>query len=396
MKIKSFKIENHYLFKNTEINFYNENNEILKTLVLAGINGSGKTTFLKTMLEVLLNENNTQESEINLELEDEEIKLLRKTMGVLIENNQYFNISKLGKRVFPFFKWSKEEKYIPRIVYLPTEINFNKLEVKTRSYKPNDYFYYLVDQNIINDIPSYLVSLVNSEIYKYEELPIKEAIKKICDEINSIFSLIDIDVEMVGVKKDESNIPIFKNKMGAEFDINSLSSGEKQLFVRALTLKMLDINNSIVLIDEPEISLHPKWQQKIVKIYENIGENNQIIIATHSPHIVSSVKAESLKLLTKSENGIEILQKENINGSYGYTVERVLTELMGLDTAREPEVQKMIIELQNLARENQYETDKFKKLYIEVKKLVGPIDEDIILLDMGIARKKGEKNAENR
>ena len=396
MKIRSIKIENHYLFKNSEINFFNKNNETLKTIVLAGINGSGKTTLLKTVLDVLLNENNTEKSEIKLELEDEEVKLLRKTMGVLIENNQYFNISVLGRRVFPNFKWNNEEKYIPRIVYLPTEINFNKLEVKTRNYKSNDYLYYLVDQNIINDIPSYLVSLVNSEIYKYDELPIKEAVKKICDEINSIFHLIDIDVEMAGIKKDESNMPMFRNKFGAEFDINSLSSGEKQLFIRAMTLKMLDINNSIVLIDEPEISLHPKWQQKIVKIYENIGENNQIIIATHSPHIVSSVKAESLKLLVKTENGIEILQEEEINGSYGYTVERVLTELMGLDTAREPEVQKMITKLQNLAREDRYETDEFKKLYKEVKKLVGPIDEDIILLDMGIARRKGEKNAENK
>lgn len=78
-----------------------------------------------------------------------------------------------------------------------------------------------------------------------------------------------------------------------------------------MTLKMLDINNSVILIDEPEISLHPKWQQKIVKVYENIGENNQMIIATHSPHIVSSVKSESLKLLIKSEDGIEIIQGED-------------------------------------------------------------------------------------
>ena len=276
------------------------------------------------------------------------------------------------------------------------EINFSNLEVKTRNYRHTENFSFYIDQDKINDVPSYLVSLVNTEIFKYEDLPIKEAIKKICDEINSIFNLLDMDIEMVGVNKDSNNMPLFKNKFGAEFDLNSLSSGEKQLFLRAMTLKMLNINNSVILIDEPEISLHPKWQQKIVKVYEGIGENNQIIIATHSPHIVSSVKSESLKLLVKADNGIEILQGEEINGSYGYPVERVLTELMGLETPRDSEVQNMIKTLQNLVRDNKYETVEFKALYSEVKGLLGSLDEDIILLDMGIVRRKGETNAKNK
>lgn len=314
MKIKSFKIENHYLFKNTEVKFFNENNEILKTIVLAGVNGSGKTTLLSLIYNVLSSEINGQDSEIMLSVDDEETELIKRSLGIKIENDKYFNIAKEQKNNFENnFSWNGENKYIPRIVFLPTEINFSNLEVKTRNYKPTENFSLYIDQKTINDVPSYLVSLVNTEIFKYEDLPIKEAIRKICDEINTMFKLLDIDVEMVGVKKDENNLPIFKNKFGGEFDINSLSSGEKQLFIRAMTLKMLDINNSIILIDEPEISLHPKWQQKIVKVYEGIGENNQIIIATHSPHIVSSIKSESLKLLVKSNKGIDILQDEEIN-----------------------------------------------------------------------------------
>jgi hypothetical protein len=113
-------------------------------------------------------------------------------------------------------------------------------------------------------------------------------------------------------------------------------------------------------------------------------------------HIVSSVKSESLKLLVKADNGIEILQGEEINGSYGYPVERVLTELMGVETPRDSEVQNMIKTLQNLVRDNKYETEEFEVLYSEVKGLLGSLDEDIILLDMGIARRKGEANAKNK
>ena len=396
MKIKSLKVQNHYLFKDNEIKFFNEYNEILKTVVLAGINGSGKTTFLKAIVNVLTDKNNQEDTKIMLDIDENEEVYLKNLFNVVIENDKYFNISKPTLYRFEPSSLNYGEKEKPRLVFLPTEINFSNLEVKTRNYKSEYNFYCLIDQNIINDVPSYLVSLVNTEIFKYEDLPIKEAIKKICDEINSIFNLLDMDIEMIGVNKNSDNMPLFKNKFGTEFDINSLSSGEKQLFLRAMTLKMLDINNSVILIDEPEISLHPKWQQKIVKVYEGIGENNQIIIATHSPHIVSSVKSESLKLLVKADNGIEILQGEEINGSYGYPVERVLTELMGLETPRDSEVQNMIKTLQNLVRDNKYETVEFKALYSEVKGLLGSLDEDIILLDMGIVRRKGETNAKNK
>ena len=56
----------------------------------------------------------------------------------------------------------------------------------------------------------------------------------------------------------------------------------------------------------------------------------------------------------------------------------------------------MIKTLQNLVRDNKYETEEFKVLYSEVKGLLGSLDEDIILLDMGIARRKGEANAKNK
>ncbi len=58
MKIKSLKIQNHYLFKNNEVKFFNENNEMLKTIILSGVNGSGKTILLELIYNILLSEIN--------------------------------------------------------------------------------------------------------------------------------------------------------------------------------------------------------------------------------------------------------------------------------------------------------------------------------------------------
>jgi len=137
----------------------------------------------------------------------------------------------------------------------------------------------------------------------------------ILNEINSIFDILELDVKLKGFSKDEKTMPVFENSAGEEFDINDLSSGEKQLFLRTLSIKMLEPKNSIILIDEPELSLHPKWQQRIIEVYKKIGENNQIIIATHSPHILGSVSSENIFILYRDENGkIEAKTGEK----YGY------------------------------------------------------------------------------
>lgn len=57
-----------------------------------------------------------------------------------------------------------------------------------------------------------------------------------------------------------------------------------------------------------------------IRFYKGIGENNQIIIATHSPHIVSSCKKEEVIVLGRSNEGRTIVRKD-IEETYGWTVE---------------------------------------------------------------------------
>ena len=192
-------------------------------------------------------------------------------------------------------------------------------------------------------------------------------------------------------------MPIFENSSGDKFDINELSSGEKQLFLRTLAIKMLNPENSIILIDEPELSLHPKWQQRIVDVYRKIGKNNQIIIATHSPHILGSVRKGNIMLLDKNEDGkIVVRTGDELYDSYGQPTERILEDIMGLKTTRNQEIFDRLKKIREIVNENKYETDEFKKDYTELKNLLGTTDEDIILIDMEIQiRKKGLKNVKN-
>lgn len=101
------------------------------------------------------------------------------------------------------------------------------------------------------------------------------------NEINNLFNNKKI------VINDKNELSVITSS-GKKFDLNQLSSGEKQLFI-ILGQSLLQENNThIYIADEPELSLHVEWQEKLVDSIKNINPNSQIIFATHSPDIVGS------------------------------------------------------------------------------------------------------------
>ncbi len=86
--------------------------------------------------------------------------------------------------------------------------------------------------------------------------------------------------------------PIFIQN-GFETSLAQLSTGEKQIVFRgAFLLRSAEqLPGSVVLVDEPELSLHPRWQSGILDYYDTIVEEasdrqSQVILATHSPFVV--------------------------------------------------------------------------------------------------------------
>lgn len=296
----------------------------------------------------------------------------------------------IKKEVYDFEDIEKD-KYKSKVIYLPTEVNFNSLKSVDRTFRYKYKFRNEINENLISDLPSAIANKIYVEMIMNEDLPARESKEKVCKEVNSVFESMDLDIEFVGLSKDENTVPIFRNIEGKEFDINGLSSGEKQLFLRALSLKFLNVNNSIILIDEPEISLHPRWQRKIVNVYENIGENNQIIIATHSPHIIGNVKKEQLRVLKKDKEGIKVMNSDELDETYGKTVESILMEVMGIINTRNEETAEKIEELRDLVREDKYGSKEFEELYKSLRKYLGNLDIDLNLIDMEVKRRINKK-----
>ena len=174
--------------------------------------------------------------------------------------------------------------------------------------------------------------------------------------------------------------------------MEELSDGEQELITKAFSIYLADIKDSIILIDEPESSLHPTWQARIVQVYAKIAKenNNQIIFATHSPHIVSSVRKEQIRILVKEDNTIRVINQ--FNGAYGWKVDRVLLEIFRTDGLRTPEIEKKFSELKKMIFNVQYETGAFKKLQSELERSIGFDDSDLALIRMEVAKRRKIKN----
>ncbi len=287
-RLRSLHIEDYKMFKDFDIDFVDSDGKPLPIVVLAGVNGSGKTTLLECL------SGDDKEVVIKKDISGSKLNIKTNTNPLitapLITATEY-NIKKQ--------QW---ELHKLRFIYLP--VGANKIENIKETIKQK-----YLDRSFEIDKPS-------------------EALQELQDFISTVFKGLKLTFNLSSIHYTK-NIVLFKDNNGNEFDIDKLSTGEKTLLSKVLYLFFQDYKNKIILIDEPELSLHPSWQNRVLKIYENFAKANncQVIIATHSPHIIGSAKNEYLRILRKNDEGyIEVVKDLKAEGR---DINSILFDVMG-------------------------------------------------------------------
>jgi len=127
---------------------------------------------------------------------------------------------------------------------------------------------------------------------------------------------------------------ILFNKNGKTISIDKLSTGEKQIVFRGIYLLKNNkkLNGAAIMIDEPELSMHPKWQKNILKYYkdlftDNSQQNAQLFIATHSEYVLEEALAHKDKNLVIVLNDVHgVIQSKRIDAP------SVLTSITSAET----------------------------------------------------------------
>lgn len=160
-----------------------------------------------------------------------------------------------------------------------------------------------------------------------------------------------------------------------EMPISKLSAGYQSLLwmIMDLAYRVCMLNpelqdrsqiTGVVLIDEIDLHLHPKWQWKVIDALRETFENVQFIIATHSPIVISSSKEANLLLLNKDQ---EITY---LPDCYGYEVEDVLRYRQE-SVSRPKNVKKLVDQIDDAV-----EDIDFKRAEEMLKKLKDILGED--------------------
>lgn len=131
-------------------------------------------------------------------------------------------------------------------------------------------------------------------------------------------------------------VKVYK-KGGFEFSFEEASSGEANILSTLLALLPLLEDNCMVLIDEPEISLHPIWQAKYIELLNNIFEHFHgchIIIASHSHLLVTDLPPDRSTVITLQNRKKNIMSEVIHESTFGWSAEDILLNVFRLPTSR--------------------------------------------------------------
>ncbi|HDY92275.1 MAG TPA: ATP-binding protein [Pseudoalteromonas sp.] len=181
-----------------------------------------------------------------------------------------------------------------------------KLQTAAYHFEETDLLNLLSKLEAIYTSPEVLLSLSNQSlklIPSSSQHDIEFDKRELSDLLRSGLAVV-ADIETL---KDQ---PLRASYLSPNAKVRSLSarsSGEQCLFLLFLGIVASIEDNSLVLIDEPEISLHPSWQERFVDILNqslNTYSGCHFIIATHSPLIVSNISTTNCEILNIQQNSL--------------------------------------------------------------------------------------------
>jgi len=163
------------------------------------------------------------------------------------------------------------------------------------------------------------------------------------------------------------------------FNFSDASSGEANILSTLLALVPLLKNNSLILIDEPEISLHPSWQSRYIDLLNKTLENVSgchVIIASHSPFLASNLKPHN-SCVVKLENHKGIVSSSKVNKStYGWSAEDILLNVFEMETTRNFDLYKSVSDALDLLARGQRDSSDLKNIRKEIEEFYPSLLDD--------------------
>jgi len=183
-------------------------------------------------------------------------------------------------------------------------------------------------------------------------------------------------------------------------NMSEISSGEYNIFTSFISLMANIKVNSLVLTDEPEVSLHPNWQMKYLDFMRKLFSNEyyktcHFIIATHSHFFVSDLEGRGSTIigLKRNKNNHSTIPSlpDGIN-TFGWSAEEVLYSIFNVRSTRNSFFEYDLTKITSLINRNSKDYDSIRKL-VEKFSIIKISESDPLNIILEKANNYLEKNA---
>lgn len=203
----------------------------------------------------------------------------------------------------------------------------------------------------------------NSPEYRDPQL---EAIRKVVQRIESFEDI------LFSSSKSPPGL-YFRKSGGSIVHVSKLSSGERSYIILIadlarrlqMTMPRAEISEipGVILIDEVELNLHPRWQSQIVGNLCQIFRSCQFIITTHSPQVVSGIPSAQVRIVNRSHDGNLVV--ETPLSTKGRTSNYLLEGVFEA-SERFPEVDRLFYDFNAaIGRRNREEAERLLDLIVQ-------------------------------
>lgn len=362
MQITSVSIKNFKSIREMEIT------DIEKALILVGKNNTGKTGILDAIraaagvYQITKEDFNVKKQKIeitmDLKITQEDLKLFH-GWGIVSQFKRFDKWLEEFKRKLPSYEgerlsftyqvnWKGEARYndgyrkknryirqlFPRLYYIDSERDLNQFQDDLLLFHEDDQLVKLRDHvcmfdstrecnqcfkciGLINQKkPEELLIYETSKLLEYKmfQLNLKDFAAKVNQKYRKnggyeaiLFSLTCNPDEMFKVKAETYHV-----ERGKRSPISSLSNGMKSLYMLSLLETYTDDEKripSIIIVEDPEIFLHPQLQKISSEILYRLSKKNQVIFTTHSPNMLFHFTRRQIRQVVLDKYGYSVIKK---------------------------------------------------------------------------------------
>lgn len=345
MKIESFSIQNYKCIKDLAVDCRGADGEIRQWTVLLGENNTGKTNVLRALSYLVVSKFN-----FRMEIGEEGEVVEEYTRFIARGREGSFGKAKPKQFVKSILNngdhWNSDSRIrcakgtVSYLNLFPYGVNRVPARVALSERESLPYKTLFTSDARLLDLQEWLLQLDYSQKSGSEKSQkclekMHELLKsELFPEIKGFkFGRYELENDQVSVRFEtiDGDMRFDELGFGYQTTLTWLADFCKRMFELYPDAENPLLEEAVVLVDEIDLHLHPKWQRDLVPTLSKIFPNVQFVVTTHSPHVLQSMEDVNLYVLRRNAESGEIeAERSNVTNFTGWTVEEILGVTMEL------------------------------------------------------------------